>query len=275
MQVQSEMAKEGHHVTISQLCRWFGIPRRSFYYKPKQRERKLDPVKVQRVKEKMEEFPTYGYRRLALLLGMNKKAVQRILQIKGWQIKKRKKGSRPRIKESKSKTSSPNQRWAIDMTRVLCGKDGWGTLAAVIDTCTREIVGFRLSRSGKATTAEAALQEALLYRFGKLAPLKQAIVVRSDNGLVFSSKSFRKTIKAYNFKQEFTTPYTPEENGMIERFFRTLKEECIWHYNFTSLKEANEIVTAWIAFYNTKRKHSALRYKAPVEVYQNMFRLVA
>jgi putative transposase len=154
------------------------------------------------------------------------------------------------------------------MTRVWCGRDGWGTLASVIDTCSREIVGFRLSSSGKARTAEAALQEGLVYRFGHLGRLEESIVLRSDNGLVFSSRSFTKTVRDYNFTQEFITPYTPQQNGMIERFFRTIKEECIWHHNFTSLKEANEIISQWIDFYNTERKHSALQYKTPSEVFR-------
>jgi len=55
---------------------------------------------------------------------------------------------------------------------------------------------------------------------------------------------------------------------MIERFFRTIKEECILHHNFTSLKEANEIIGNWIRFYNEERKHSALKYKAPAEAYR-------
>jgi putative transposase len=216
----------------------------------------------------MEAFPTYGYRRLALLLDMNKKAVQRILQLKGWQVRKRAKGHRPRAKAMLSKSEFPDQRWAIDMTRVWCGKDNWSTLAAVIDTCTREIVGFRLSSNGKSKTAEAALQEGLIYRFKKLGRLEKQITLRSDNGLVFSSKSFTKMIKDYNFEQEFITPYTPQQNGMIERFFRTIKEECIWHYNFKSLKEANNIISRWIAFYNQERKHSALQYKTPAEVFR-------
>ena len=271
MRVQSEMIDEGYKISITKLCKYFGIARRSFYYKPKDRKPKLDSSKVAKVKEKMEEFPTYGYRRLAIVLDMNKKAVQRILQAKGWQVRKRAKGYRPRAQKRKSKSDMPNRRWAIDMTRVWCGIDGWSTLAAVIDTCTREIVGFRLSKSGKASTAEAALQEGLIYRFGKLKRLEIPIILRSDNGLVFSSDSFTKTVKAYNFTQEFITPYTPEQNGMIERFFRTIKEECIWHHNFKSLKEANEIIGKWIDFYNMKRIHSALRYKTPAEV----FRLVA
>jgi putative transposase len=141
-------------------------------------------------------------------------------------------------------------------------------LAAVIDTCNREVVGFRLSSSGKSQTAEAALQESIIYRFGRLERLEKPITLRSDNGLVFSSKSFTKTVKDYNLTQEFITPYTPQQNGMIERFFRTIKEECIWHHNFKSIKEANEIISKWINFYNNIRKHSALRYKIPAEVFQ-------
>ena len=166
-----------------------------------------------------------------------------------------------------TKTPLPNRRWAIDMTRVWCGNDGWSTLAAVIDTCTREIVGFRLSSSGKAKTAEVALQEGLIYRFGKLCKLETPIILRSDNGLVFTSQSFSKSVKDYNFEQEFITPYTLEQNGMIERIFRTIKEECIWNYNFTSLKEANDIIENWIHFYNRERKHSAIKYKTPVEAF--------
>ncbi len=268
MQVRSEMIKEGYKVGITQLSRWFDIPRRTLYYKTRKRRLKLDPLRVKMVKEAMEKFSSYGYRRLANETGLNKKVVQRILQIKGWQVRKRPKGHRPRAKAMLSRSQYPNQRWAIDMTRVWCKRDGWSTLAAVIDTCTREIVGFRLSASGKASTAEAALQEGLIYRFGKLQRLSVPIMLRSDNGLVFTSRSFTKTVGDYNFKQEFITPYTPEQNGMIERFFRTIKEECIWHYNFTSLKEANNTIAQWIGFYNRERKHSALKYKTPAEVFR-------
>ena len=108
----------------------------------------------------------------------------------------------------------------------------------------------------------------MIYRFGRLKRLEITIILRSDNGLVFTSKAFTRTVKSYNFIQEFITPYTPEQNGMIERFFRTIKEECIWHHNFISLKEANEIIGNWIRFYNEERKHSALKYKTPVEAYR-------
>ncbi len=119
IQVQSEMHAKGYQISITKLCRLFGIKRRSFYYKPITKTQKLNQDRVEKLKEAMERFPSYGYRRLALVLGMNKKAVQRILQIKGWQVKKRSKGHRPRAKTIPSRSSFPNQRWAIEASKTI------------------------------------------------------------------------------------------------------------------------------------------------------------
>jgi len=61
---------------------------------------------------------------------------------------------------------------------------------------------------------------------GTLRP-EGAPVLRSDNGLIFQSRRFRQACRDYRLQQEFITPYTPEQNGIIERFFRSLKEECV------------------------------------------------
>ncbi|MCA9471860.1 MAG: transposase family protein, partial [Nitrospira sp.] len=47
-------------------------------------------------------------------------------------------------------------------------------------------------------------------------------VLRSDNGLIFQSQRFRRACGEYRLQQEFITPYAPEQNGLIERFFRSL-----------------------------------------------------
>ena len=62
--------------------------------------------------------------------------------------------------------------------------------------------------------------------------------------------------------QEFITPYTPEQNGMIERFFRSLKEECVWQHSFA---EAKRIIAEWIEWDNAGRPHQALGYQSPAE----------
>ena len=69
-------------------------------------------------------------------------------------------------------------------------------------------------------------------------------VIRSDNSLVFQSRRFRAMCRDYGLPQEFVTPSTPEQNGTIERFFRSLKEECVWLRNFRSFEEARREYTA-------------------------------
>ena len=116
----------------------------------------------------IEENPSFGYRTVAHLLDFNKNTVQRIFQLKGWQVRKRPVGFRPRVEAKISKAHKPNERWATDLCRVWAGRDGWSTLALVIDCHTRELLGWHLSKSGKSRTAEIALENALICRFGSL-----------------------------------------------------------------------------------------------------------
>ena len=56
---------------------------------------------------------------------------------------------------------------------------------------------------------------------------------------------------------------------MIERFFRSLKEECAWLHRFENFEEAQAAVKAWIVFYNEERPHQSLGYLSPIEYRQN------
>ncbi|WP_197030442.1 hypothetical protein [Halomonas sp. BC04] len=76
-------------VSLVKLFRWLGLPRRTLYYRPKPRRRVINAELAIRVKLALDRFPTYGYRRLACVLGENRKPIQRILQLKGWQVRKR------------------------------------------------------------------------------------------------------------------------------------------------------------------------------------------
>ncbi|MBL3587371.1 transposase family protein [Rhodovulum sulfidophilum] len=90
---------------------------------------------------------------------------------------------RPRIQAVPSVAAAPNERWSTDLARIWTGKDGWASLALVIDCHTRELLGWHLSKSGKATTASAALEHALIVRFGTLGRVEEEFLLRSDNGI--------------------------------------------------------------------------------------------
>lgn len=113
--------------------------------------------------------------------------------------KKRPIGFRLRVQALPSVAMAPNQRWATDICRVWAGRDGWAVLALVIDCHTRELLGWHLSRSDKAKTAEAALVQALIARYGTLGKVTAPLLLRSDNGLVFTSRI--RTISAHSVSQ--------------------------------------------------------------------------
>jgi len=84
-----------------------------------------------------------------------------------------------------------------------------------------------------------------------------------DSGLIFMARRFRVACRDYRLAQEFITPYTPEQNGMIERFFRSLKEECVWQHNFAEYVETRVAISQWIHWCNEHRPHQALGHLTP------------
>lgn len=265
--VQQGLKDEGFVVPMTMLCRWFGVARRTTYYKPTKSPAKVKPELAKPIKEMIEAEPSFGYRTVAALLGMNKNTVQRIFQLKGWQVRKRALGQRPRIEAKVSRAEKPDQRWATDLCRVWGGKDGWLSLALVIDCSTRQLLGWHLSRTGKASTASAALEQALITRYGTLGRVREPFLLRSDNGLVFTSRDYTRLVRSYGLKQEFITPHCPQQNGMVERVIRRLKEQCVHRHRFKSQVHALRVIADWIAFYNQQRPHQALKMMTPDAAY--------
>jgi putative transposase len=95
--LQQGLRADGFEVSMVKLCRWFGVARRTVYYRAIKAPPKVQEALAAPVKAMIEAEPSFGYRTVAGLLGMNKNTVQRIFQLKGWQVRKRPIGQRPRI----------------------------------------------------------------------------------------------------------------------------------------------------------------------------------
>lgn len=276
-QIQSVLFASGKAVSTTKLCEWLGLPRSSAYYQPRQRApRPLDEAMAARIKQIHQDEPACGVRgtwsRLRFEHGIqvNRKKVHRIMKRKGWTLPKRRSGHRPRVKGTSSIAAEPNQRWATDLALINCGRDGWCVFVPVIDCCTREVLGHALEYTGRAKTAERALEEALLARFGTLRSAPKDMLLRHDNGLVFGSRQYRAVVNDYGLKQEYITPYTPQQNGLCERFIKTFKEEFAWCNRFQSIEHARLKLRAWIHRYNHHRPHQSLKYKSPTQYHQHL-----
>ncbi|MQU09500.1 transposase [Pseudomonas helleri] len=111
------------------------------------------------------------------------------------------------------------------------------------------------------------MEQALITRFGTLGRVPESFLLRSDNGLVFTSRHYTRLVRSYGLRQEFITPHCPQQNGMVERVIRTLKEQCAHRHRFESQQHAMRVIGDWIAFYNHRRPHQALGMKTPAEAY--------
>jgi putative transposase len=118
------------------------------------------------------------------------------------------------------------------------------------------------------------LEQAFINRYGTLGKVTVPFLLSSDNGLVFTSRSYTRLVKSYGLQQEFITPHCPEQIGMVERVIRTIKEQCVHRQRFETLQHASRVLGDWIRFYNQKLQHQALKMKTPNQPFE-MFRLAA
>jgi putative transposase len=263
------------------------IPRSTLYRKAKERPPKdpqLDEELAREIKEILDDprHAGYGYRRVWAVLvhdrkkKVNRKKVQRIMKVKGWQAKpitrpKRYGGGpydrREVVVDPKQKiwTEKPDERWCTDLTRFYTLEDGWVNFIPVLDCFNSECVGWRLSRRGRALEAREALDQAVVNRFGDARNVRDALSLRTDNGSIFLAKEFFDELRRLRIEPEYTPYSCPQANGIAERFMRTLKEECVWQHTFANLEEAEPVIEKWITFYNTQRRHSRLGYCTPVQ----------
>ncbi|WP_211091861.1 integrase core domain-containing protein [Vibrio agarilyticus] len=159
--------------------------------------------------------------------------------------------------------------WSTDIARLWCGEqDRWFALTLVMDCHTREVLGWSLSKRGNAKSAVAALEDALLTRYGVIGKATPGLQLPSDNGLVFTSRLYTTLATQCGLTQGFIHTHTPQQNGMVERLIKTIKEQCIWIHNFTSMHEARAAVGKWLEFYNTERPHQVLNTKKPAKAYE-------
>ena len=96
----------------------------------------------------------------------------------------------------------------------------------------------------------------------------------SDNGPQFIAKDLKQFIKLCNLTHVFTSPGYPQSNGKMERWYRTLKSECIRPKTPLSLEDAKRIIDEFVIYYNTVRLHSAIGYVTPEDKLNNMEQVI-
>jgi transposase InsO family protein len=139
---------------------------------------------------------------------------------------------------------------------------GWLYLATVIDCCTREVVGWSMATHMRTSLVCDAISMAA-SRGG----LQPNAIFHSDRGSQYSSAEFVSHLGALRLRGSMGRVGQCWDNAMAESFFASLKNELVYRTAFPTQEHARRAVAEYIeVFYNRIRLHSALGYKAPVEV---------
>ena len=265
------IARPHPEFSIIEQCALLKVPRSTLYYKPEpvsDEELKL----MRRIDEIYTKWPFYGSRRLVEELRgeghvVNRERVTRLMRLMGIEAIYQKPNTSRKHPSHKIypyllknlTIDRSNQVWCADITYIPMAK-GWVYLVAIMDWYSRRVLAWRLSITMETGFCVEALQEAL-EKHGS------PEIFNTDQGVQFTAAAFIETLAARGVLISMDGKGRFLDNIFIERLWRSLKYEEVFIKAYASVAEARRSIGAWLNFYNDERKHQALGYRTPSQIF--------
>lgn len=235
------------------------VSKSTLYYKRKK------PVEDWDIKQKIEgvlhEHPSYGHRRIALALSLNKKRINRVMKLYGIKPYRRHRKLWKRVKSKDyevfpnllldTKLVGMNHIWVTDFT-YLFYKDRFIYVATVMDIYNREIVGACVLANHTSALVLQALVAALMDH-------PKPDIIHSDQGSEYTAKIFQNFCKSAGISISMSAKGSPWQNGYQESFYDKFKVDLGDPSRFNDLGELVYEIYHTIFVYNTTRIHSSLK----------------
>jgi putative transposase len=155
---------------------------------------------------------------------------------------------------------APDRIWFADISYIPTGQ-GWLYLAAVLDGCSRKVVGWAMADHLRAELALDAFQMALEQR-----QPARGLICHSDRGSQYTAGVYTQALEAAGARQSMGRVATCFDNAACESFFATLKTELVHTRAWPTRQVARSAIYEYIeVFYNRRRRHSSLDYLSPAE----------
>ena len=152
----------------------------------------------------------------------------------------------------------PNTKWVTDITYIPTD-EGWMYLAAVLDLCSRKIVGWSMTDHIEASLVSDALAMAIDRRNPG-----RGLLHHSDRGVQYACDDYRKVLDQAGMELSMSGKGDCWDNAVMESFWSTLKTELVHHEHYATREAARLSIFEYIeVFYNRKRLHSVLGYRSP------------
>ncbi|WP_446723518.1 IS3 family transposase [Micromonospora sp. S4605] len=273
---------------VKRLCRVLAVSRSGFYRwtasEPARQARAADEdaLAEQITRIHADSGGTYGSPRVTVELHergvrVNRKRVERIMRqrdVVGRHLRRRKRTTipdpavppAPDLIGRDFTATAPDQRWCGDITYLRVGA-GWLYLATVIDIATRRLIGWSINIHMRTGLVIDALDAAVAARGGRV----DGVIFHSDRGAQYGSGAFADACQRNGIRRSMGRTGSSYDNALAEAFFATLKRELdVDHRRWTTEADARRDVFRWIAFYNHRRRHSALGYLSPANYEQTL-----
>lgn len=259
-------ACEKHGVSQRRACTILQIDRSSVRYKS---VRPDDTCLREAMKKVASERRRFGYRRIHVMLQregivMNQKKLRRLYREEKLQVRKR--GGRKRALGTRKPMLLPsraNERWSLDFVSDAFTDGRRFRVLAIVDDFSRECLTLVADTSLSGLRVTRELTE-LIRRRGK------PTTIVSDNGTELTSMAVLKWCQETNIEWHYIQPGKPMQNGFVESFNGSFRDECLNETLFTTLEEARIKITQWKEDYNQNRPHSSLGNLTPNEYARKM-----
>ncbi len=187
---------------------------------------------MRRIDEQYLRTPFYGSRKMAVVLGVNRKRVQRLMRVMGIEaIYPKRRTTWPGAGHKiypyllrNVEVTRPDQVWASDITYVPL-RHGFLYLVAVMDWYSRYVLGWRLSNTLTGSFCLEALDEALSQA--------KPEIFNSDQGSQFTATAFTSRLESCGVAISMDGRGRAIDNVFIERLWRSVKYEEVYLRDYT------------------------------------------
>jgi putative transposase len=164
----------------------------------------------------------------------------------------------PNVLDRQFGAELPDRKWAADITYVPTA-EGWLYLAAVIDLCSRKVVGWSMAGHMRTDLVADALRMAIARRSPGA-----GLLHHSDRGAQYASDDYQALLEQNGIGCSMSGKGDCWDNAAMESFWGTLKTELVNHERYETREQARASVFEYVeVFYNRHRLHSSLGYKSP------------
>ena len=160
-----------------------------------------------------------------------------------------------------------NEVWSSDITYIRT-PSGFMYMAAIIDWHSKAILSYKLSNSMDSSLVTSILEEAL-------SKYPAPLIFNSDQGSQYTGSEHIRILENHGIQISMNGKGRSIDNIIMERFFRTLKYNCIFINEFKNIAELKEGINNYVDKYNNRRFHSSIGYKKPMDVYLSAFKNAA